>query len=57
MEDVFESVRILKEFCAHRLCNACEFNRAENGCYDCMLTNESPSEWDVTQIGGDDDAG
>ena len=42
-----EAIKILNEHCESTICDNCVFNRADGeGCYDCMLCNESPCFWD-----------
>lgn len=56
MADIYDAVEILKEYCSKHECEDCAFNRAEEGCYDCMLNDTSPCDWDVTEIRGEEDA-
>ena len=56
MYDIFDAVELLKEYCAQQSCVNCVFNRSgETGCFDYMLTNESPCRWNVTECEDEDD--
>ena len=47
MDKLIEAIKTLQENCEHSNCDTCVFNRAEDeGCYDCMLLNESACFWD-----------
>lgn len=53
-DKLIEAIETLKEYCDDVTCDNCVFNRAtEEGCYDCMITNESPLLWEIPEkLGG-----
>lgn len=51
-KDAIEAAEKLKDFCTGRNCLGCIFN---TGYADCMLYDDEPCDWDLTEIGGDDD--
>ena len=53
-KDAIEAAEKLRDFCTGRNCLGCIFN---TGYADCMLYDDEPCEWDLTEIEVSEDAG